>query len=96
MEIIKYSPNEVVIRAEVNSPKFLLLSDQYYPGWKAFLDTKRVKIYKADFILRAVHITRAGVHTVKFVFDPFSFKLGLAVSLVTLAAVIFFLCKRSR
>ena len=87
--IVKYSPNEVIVDVSVNSPQFLVLSDQYYPGWKAYLDQKPVPIYKADFVFRAVSIETAGDHSVRFVYDPFSFRFGLLVSGLTLVVLAF-------
>jgi len=81
-DIVKYAPNEVIIKASVNSPKFLVLSDSYYPGWKVYVDERPDKIYVADYIIRAVYLDK-GEHTVRFVFDPFSFRLGLWISLST-------------
>ena len=82
VDIVKYAPNEVIIKATVNSPKFLVLSDSYYPGWKVYVNGKRDKIYVADYVIRSVYLG-AGEHTVRFVFDPFSFKLGLWISIIT-------------
>lgn len=82
VQIISYKPNKVMIKASANSPKFLVLADSYYPGWKAYLDNKPTKIYRADYILRAVYIAEPGEHTVKFVYSPFSFKLGLGITLL--------------
>ncbi len=96
VEIVKYSPMEVVIEVAANSPKFLVLSDQYYPGWKASLDGKKVKIYKADFVFRAVHIDSAGSHTIRFIYDPFSFKAGLAISAATILLLILWLAYKRR
>lgn len=90
VEITKYSPNEVIVKAAVNSPKFLVLSDSYYPGWKAYIDGRLDKIYAANYILRAVYLD-SGEHTVRFVFDPFSFKLGLGISLATLILILFYI-----
>lgn len=90
VEIIKYSPNEVEIKTILNSPKFLVLSDQYYPGWKAYVDGKKEKIYIADYVLRAVYL-EPGVHIARFVFDPFSFKIGLILTLGTLGFIIFYI-----
>ena len=89
--ITRYSPNEVIVKANVNSPKFLVLSDSYYPGWKAYVDGKPGKIYVANYLSRAVYLN-AGEHTVRFVFDPFSFRLGLAI---TLLAAIFIVIRLS-
>ncbi|MDD5436685.1 MAG: YfhO family protein [Candidatus Omnitrophica bacterium] len=78
--IIKYSPNEVIVKAVVEHPRFLVLSDSYYPGWKVYIDGKPGKIYIANYVSRAVYLN-AGEHAVRFVFDPFSFRLGLAITL---------------
>lgn len=86
-EIIKYAPNEVMIEAAVKESKFLFMSDTYYPGWKVYVDGKRDKIYKANFTFRAVYLG-PGIHAVRFVYDPFTFKLGAVVSLATFAGII--------
>lgn len=82
--ILRYSPEEVIVEAHVNEPKFLVLSDTYYPGWKVFVDDKEDKLYRAYYSLRAVRLDR-GSHIVKFIYDPLSYKIGKYVSLVTLA-----------
>ncbi len=61
---------------------FLVLSDTYYPGWKAYVDGREERIYQADYFLRAVFLS-SGLHKVKFIFDPLSFKLGLWMTLTT-------------
>ena len=58
---------------------FLVLSDTYFPGWKAYVDGKKAKIYRANYAFRAIPLT-AGAHEVEFVYDPLSFKLGAAVT----------------
>ncbi len=76
----------------------LFLSDTYYPGWKAFVDGAEQPIYRADFVLRAVSVP-SGVHTVRFVYDPLSWKLGLALSgfgLVALALILIRLRRKPR
>jgi len=62
---------------------FLILSDVYYPGWKVYVDGIEEKIYRADYLLRAVHLP-PGFHQVRFVYDPMSFKVGLWIILSTL------------
>jgi len=86
VNILSYSPNEVIIEANVSEPRFLILSDTYYPGWKAYVDGAQTRIYRANYIMRAVHLG-AGKHTIKFTYDPFSFKIGAIVTLLTLIAL---------
>ncbi len=86
-QIIKYSPNEVIVKTKLLQDGFLLLSDTYYPGWKAFIDSRETEIYRADYILRAVYLTK-GKHTVHFVYQPLSFKIGGFITLVSLGCVL--------
>ena len=85
-EITHYSNNKVELTARMDTPGLLVLSDTYYPGWKAYVDGKRVPIYPTDLAIRSVFVP-AGEHEVKFVFSPGSFKLGAAITLASLAAL---------
>lgn len=87
LTIINYSAGEVEI--DINAPDngFLILSDTYYPGWKVFVDGKIDKIFRADYILRAVFLAK-GRHAVKFIYDPLSFKFGVFTASITLAAAL--------
>jgi len=65
----------------------LFVSETYYPGWRATLDGREVKIEPSHQIFRAIKVP-AGEHKVKFVYDPLSFKIGSLISLLTLAGLI--------
>jgi len=81
--ILEYAPSRVTVEARMSSDGFLVLSDLYYNGWRAFVDGDEGTVYKADYIFRAVQLSE-GRHIVEFVFDPLSFKVGVAVSVLTL------------
>jgi hypothetical protein len=83
-EITLYAPHTVVIEADVNAAGFLVLSDTYYPGWKVYVDGREDRIYQADYLFRAVSLEE-GKHVVEFRYNPLSFRIGLAISLVTAA-----------
>ena len=87
--IRSYEPNTVIIDTYHDSPAMLFLSDSYYPGWKAYVDKKETKIYRADYAFRAVGIP-AGNHTVEFRYEPESWKWGLLLSGVGLMTLGFF------
>lgn len=74
-EIISENNNRLVLQATAEEDSLLVLSDTYYPGWKAFVDGKKTKIYRANYTFRAIPLS-AGPHRVEFVYDPLSFKLG--------------------
>ncbi|MDO8446941.1 MAG: YfhO family protein [Deltaproteobacteria bacterium] len=80
---MEYYPNRVIMEASLTEPGLLVLGDVYYPGWKAYVDGKETKVYRANYIMRAVAL-REGRHMVEFRYEPLSFKLGATISLATL------------
>ena len=82
------SPNRVVVRARASGSAYLILADTWYPGWKAFVDGKEAKIYRANYVQRAVYLG-PGEHTVEFTYFPFTFKIGLGISVAALCGVVF-------
>lgn len=84
---IKYQPLESIIKTVSEDGGLLFIGDNYYPGWKAFIDGKETKIYRANFTFRAV-LVPAGEHEVKLTYQPFSFRLGLFISVSILAIII--------
>jgi hypothetical protein len=87
VEVVDYTPNRVVVQANLSTDGFLVLSDLYYQGWRAFVDDVEHEVYKADYALRAVQL-KAGKHRIEFVFEPSSFTIGLSVSGVTLLLMV--------
>jgi len=86
--------NSYELEVQLKNPALLFVSDSYYPGWKAFVDSQETMIYRADLAFRAI-IVPQGKHKVEFVYDPLSFKVGLFTSLATfLIIIIFLLTKR--
>jgi hypothetical protein len=90
VKITKYSPLEVIIEANLTNPGFLVLADTYYPGWKAFIDDKLTKIYRANYIYRTIPI-KEGRHKIRFSYDPLSFKIGAIISIITLLLVLIYI-----
>ncbi|UCD83889.1 MAG: YfhO family protein [Deltaproteobacteria bacterium] len=88
--IIDYQATKVEIEAQVDGEGFLVLSDNYYPGWKVYVDGRQERIYRADYLLRAIHLS-PGFHRVKFVFDPLSFRLGWWMALSTIISTVGFI-----
>lgn len=81
--IINYTPNKVLIRAVLENDGFLVLSDTYYPGWKAYVDGKRTDIYLTDYFVRSVYLEK-GEHIVEFRYLPFTFFAGLVITFISI------------
>ena len=92
-DIIKYEANSVTIQVNTSCDGLLFVSDNYYPGWRAYVDGTETKIYRADYSFRAVPIGK-GSHTIIFRYDPISFTIGGAITMLSLIATSVFLTKR--
>ena len=91
---IRYDPHRVSIRVADRGAQpgdLAALADACYPGWRAYVDGRRVPVLLANTFTRAVRLP-AGADTLNFVFAPRSFKLGLALSLPVAAGVVVVLC----
>jgi len=88
-----WSPNRISIEAE--GPGLLVLSEQYYPGWIATIDSLPAQIKPVSGTLRGVELP-PGAHKVEFCFRPLSVYIGLALSLVIWISLAVIGLKRSK
>lgn len=63
--------------------KLYFRSDTYYPGWKAYVNGKETKIYRANYNFRAI-ITPSGENEVIMKYEPESFYTGLKIAVASL------------
>jgi hypothetical protein len=85
-KIIKYTPNEVDIDANSDKAGLLVLTDNYYPGWKASVNGKPTEILRADYTFRAVPIPK-GKSDIKIYYSPESFRWGAILSLLSILGI---------
>ncbi len=85
--ITRYEASHVTIDANSSANGFLFVSDRYDPGWKAYVDGVEARLYRADYVFRAVYLT-AGQHTVDLVYEPRSFAQAVPISLVAALALV--------
>jgi len=77
---VSYSANKISFEANcLKDNCTLILRDTWYPGWKAFINKKEVRIDKYLNIYRQIDISK-GKSLIEFVFQPKSFYYGLYVS----------------
>jgi uncharacterized membrane protein YfhO len=85
-DIVSYRPNAIELRAASDNSSFLLLSELFYPGWRATVDERPAPILRADYLLRSIPLP-AGEHRSRLVFAPESLQLGAPVSVSTLGVL---------
>jgi hypothetical protein len=73
--IVSYGVNNVAITVDAQTAGYLVLTDNYYPGWHAKVDGKPAQIYRADYAFRAVYVPK-GASRVVFSYMPNSLIVG--------------------
>jgi hypothetical protein len=89
VKFISEKNNRLQLLVNSTEDNLLVLSDTYYPGWKAFVNGKETKIYRADYTFRGISLN-AGTHQVEFVYNPISFKLGAGATFLGILGCIVF------
>jgi hypothetical protein len=80
--VFRINPNETMVQVTSSAPGLLILSDQFYPGWKATVNGQRTSILRANYLFRAVRVPK-GRSVVRFSYEPLSFKIGVALFAVS-------------
>jgi hypothetical protein len=81
--IVRTDPDRLLVRADARRAGMLVVSDNWFPGWKATVDGKDAPIERVDYVMRGVRVG-PGAHTVDFRYAPASWRIGWIVSLLTL------------
>lgn len=69
------------ITVESAQPGVLIVSDAWYPGWKAVVDGQEKDVFPVDGLFRGVALPE-GSHDVLMIYDPLIIELGLGISVV--------------
>jgi hypothetical protein len=93
--VVRHEPNRVEVKTESAASALLVLSENYYPGWRAKVDGQSVEVMRVNYNQRGVALP-AGNHLVTFVYRPKSVLLGLFISLLTLTALMLWVGRPSR
>lgn len=79
--------DSLTVRATARRPGLLVVSDAWYPGWKATVDGHPATVHRVDYVFRGVQVG-AGSHRVVFTFQPLSWRVGWIISLVALLGLL--------
>jgi uncharacterized membrane protein YfhO len=83
----RVSSSEAIIRSSTSADGWLVLSEMFYPGWKAEVDGQSVSPVRAYGLITAVPIA-AGEHTIRYWYSPLSFWIGAIVTILTWTAAL--------
>jgi hypothetical protein len=77
--IIQYAPEAIVVDVSSDAPGYLLLTDTFYPGWRATVDGVPAEILRANVAFRALRL-EPGAHRVEFRYQPALVRWGALIS----------------
>jgi Bacterial membrane protein YfhO len=85
--IVDYEAERVVVETDSRGRALLVLTDSWFPGWKAKVDGDDADVHRVDYVIRGVSVP-AGSHRVEFTYAPASWRAGWIVSGVALLVVL--------
>ncbi|MBV8842074.1 MAG: YfhO family protein [Bryobacterales bacterium] len=88
VELPLHQPNRVVITASMQCPGMVILTDTWFPGWRATVDGKPATIYQVYGGVRGVS-AGSGPHTIEMRYVPWSVFFGAALTLLATIVTIF-------
>jgi hypothetical protein len=91
--VVRSQPTQSVLTTSTAGPRFLVLSEMYFPGWRAYVDGDPTSIYRTDYVFRGI-VVPAGQHTITFVYRPASALVGAAISALALLVIAGLLVRR--
>ncbi len=76
VKTIEAGEDRVVLEADMDGEGFVVLTDQIYPGWEAYLDGSRIKIHRINGIMRGVRVP-PGKHRIEFFYATRGIRFSL-------------------
>jgi hypothetical protein len=83
---MRKSAGRACLREDFSGPGYVVFNETYAPGWHAWVDGKPAPILRAYGLFMGVAVPGGG-RQVDFRYEPASFRLGLFISLLTLALI---------
>ncbi len=82
VKVTKYTDEKIILNTTTNGNNFLFIGNTYLPtGWKASVDGKDTKIYKANYGFSGIIVPK-GNHSVQIYYAPDSFYISKYLALI--------------
>lgn len=82
-DIVRYeeTQNRIAMTVRADVPSLVLISQTYYPGWRAAVNGVETEIFRADYLYQAAFVPE-GESEIVLIFHSDSLKKGLIVSII--------------
>ncbi len=95
VRMIYTNPNSQTYEVNVRNGNILVFCENFYPGWKVFVDGKSSELVQVDHTFCGVFLPR-GTHTVQKIYRPVVFYQGFALSTMSCLLLLFILLVKKR
>ncbi|CAN5904551.1 hypothetical protein BH23ACT11_BH23ACT11_03810 [soil metagenome] len=82
VSVESYKPDQIKLEVSTGATGLLVLSEVYFPAWKAYVDGEPSSLYRTNYLFRGVPIPK-GEHTVELRYESSSLRLGILISVLT-------------
>lgn len=82
VQAIDYEPDSLRLTVRTPHPAFLVLADNFYPGWRAWVDGAPAEIVRTDIAFRGL-VVPPGTHEITMRFQPAILPVSFAISVAT-------------
>jgi hypothetical protein len=89
-QVTFHSPNHLTVETQLDAPGLLVVSEIWYPGWKALDNGHETDMVRTNAIFRGVPL-ETGHHVVELQYRPWTVVTGAATSAVTALVLAFIL-----
>ena len=90
--ITHYDTNMIIINVQTNKEALLVVSEYYYPGWRARINGRTVQIHNANVYLRGI-VVPEGTHVIEMRYFPDTLiigLIGLSTAIIAIALLILY------
>ena len=87
--ITTMEPGHIVVALDAPAPAnaALMVSENYYPGWRATVDGKPAAVDRADYVLMGVGLT-AGARKVELTFHSDTYDRGRMITIIAVVLML--------
>ena len=92
----KIASREMTFTIGTPQPTMVVVAQTFYHPWKAYVDSKPTKIWRANHAFQAIEVG-AGQHDIKLVYEDKVFRIGVIISSVSflICLIAWFFLKRT-
>jgi len=85
VQVTQIRAHEILLTVEADAPAWVVVAQAFYHPWKAYVDGKPAKLWRANYAFQAVEVP-AGRHAVQMEYVDNAFRAGTALSVLSLLA----------